>query len=69
MKSIEAANQLKLQSIALPAISSGIFGFPKQPCAKILFNTVQEYFETQLLLPKKGSEATTVRDIRFVNFD
>ena len=69
MNSIEAANQLKLESVALPAISSGIFGFPKHLCAKILFNTIQEYFETRLLLPKKASKVATVKDIRFVNLD
>jgi O-acetyl-ADP-ribose deacetylase (regulator of RNase III) len=32
-KSFTKANELKMESIALPAISSGIYGFPKPLCA------------------------------------
>ncbi len=35
-----------LSSIAFPAISSGIFGFPKELCAKVFFDTIFEYFES-----------------------
>ncbi|MBC8507325.1 MAG: macro domain-containing protein [Chloroflexi bacterium] len=38
------ANELNLDSIALPAISTGIFGFPKTRAAEIIFKTVAEYF-------------------------
>ena len=31
--SLRKAEEMKLRSIALPAISSGIFGFPKEHCA------------------------------------
>ena len=31
----------KLESISFPAISSGIFGFPKDLCAKIFFDTIK----------------------------
>jgi O-acetyl-ADP-ribose deacetylase (regulator of RNase III) len=30
------ASEKRLKSISIPAISSGIFGFPKDRCAKIL---------------------------------
>ena len=42
--SLRVADELKLSSIALPAISTGIFGFPKDRAAGIIFNTIEEYF-------------------------
>ena len=39
-RSLELANQLKLKSIAFPAISTGIYGFPKQQAATIAVNEV-----------------------------
>ncbi|MGC2064505.1 MAG: macro domain-containing protein [Thermodesulfovibrionales bacterium] len=36
VNSLLLASQKGLQSISIPAISSGIFGFPKDRCAKIL---------------------------------
>ena len=39
-----------LKSIAFPAISTGIFGYPIDRCAKILISTTKEYIaaETQV---------------------
>ena len=42
-KSLEVADQLKAKSIAFPAISTGIYGFPKQRAARIAVNEVQKY--------------------------
>ncbi len=42
-KSLEVANGLKIRSIAFPAISTGIYGFPKQRAARIAVNEVQKY--------------------------
>jgi len=42
--SLELADQLSLVSIAFPAISTGIFGFPKQRAARIMLSTIQAYF-------------------------
>ena len=42
--SLRVADELKLLSIAMPAISTGIFGFPKERAAGIIFNTIEEYF-------------------------
>jgi O-acetyl-ADP-ribose deacetylase (regulator of RNase III) len=36
MSSLMLASEKSLKSISIPAISSGIFGFPKDRCAKIL---------------------------------
>ncbi len=37
------ATQKEFKSISIPAISSGIFGFPKDRCAKILINETIKY--------------------------
>ncbi len=42
--SLRCADRLKLASIAFPAISTGIFGFPKDRAAKIFFATFEKYF-------------------------
>lgn len=41
--SLRVAEQLGLTSIALPAISTGIFGFPKERAAGIIFIAIQGY--------------------------
>lgn len=43
--SLSLADQLELTSLAFPAISTGIFGFPKDRAAHIFFNTIQSHFE------------------------
>lgn len=43
--SLRVADELKCSSIALPAISTGIFGFPKDRAAKIIFSAIEKYFE------------------------
>jgi O-acetyl-ADP-ribose deacetylase (regulator of RNase III) len=55
------ASQKGLQSISMPAISSGIFGFPKDRCAKIL---VKESFA---FLKKQKSSSLQV--IEFCIYD
>ena len=42
--SLDCAARLKLTSIALPAISTGIFGFPKELAAGIIFAEIERYF-------------------------
>jgi O-acetyl-ADP-ribose deacetylase (regulator of RNase III) len=43
--SLRVADELKCYSIALPAISTGIFGFPKDRAAGIIFSAIEKYFE------------------------
>lgn len=38
------ADKLKLSSIALPPISTGIFGYPKEEGAEVFYNCVEKYF-------------------------
>jgi O-acetyl-ADP-ribose deacetylase (regulator of RNase III) len=41
--SFKLADQLGLHSISLPAISTGIFGFPKERAGKVILGAVQNY--------------------------
>ncbi len=41
--SLRRADQLQLRSIAFPAISTGIFGFPKGRAARIILNEIEQY--------------------------
>lgn len=41
---LKCAETLGLHSLALPAISTGIFGFPKERAARIFFETFVSYF-------------------------
>jgi O-acetyl-ADP-ribose deacetylase (regulator of RNase III) len=43
--SLKLASKKGLKSISLPAISSGIFGFPKDRCAEILVKEALNYIE------------------------
>lgn len=45
--SLRVADELKLSSITMPAISTGIFGFPKERAAKIFFEAIHQYFKNQ----------------------
>lgn len=45
--SLALAERLELKSIALPAISTGIFGFPKERAARIILKTVREFLSSQ----------------------
>ncbi len=55
------ADELKCSSIAMPAVSTGIFGFPKERAAKIIFKTTENYFS--------NAQHSTLKTIRIVLFD
>lgn len=44
--SLRVADELNLKSIALPAISTGIFGFPKERAAQVILSSIRSYFQT-----------------------
>ena len=52
LNSLKLADQNDLSSIAFPAISSGIFGFPIQRCAEIMLRTTIDYLKGQTGLEK-----------------
>jgi O-acetyl-ADP-ribose deacetylase (regulator of RNase III) len=54
--SLRLADELGLESISIPAISTGIFGFPKERAADIIIRTIRRYFKT-----KSNSGIKTVR--------
>ena len=41
------AEQLELSSVALPAISTGIFGFPTERAARVIYGAIDAYFAQQ----------------------
>jgi len=43
--SLKRAGELGLASIALPAISTGIFGFPKERAAVVIYKAIRDYLE------------------------
>ncbi len=50
LNSLKLMDEHQLKSIAFPAISTGIFGFPIDRCAKIMIMTAKEYLsmDTQI---------------------
>lgn len=63
VESLRLAAKLELCSIALPAISSGIFGMPKSVCAQVMFQAVEEFSSST------DAEFSTLRDVRIVIID
>jgi O-acetyl-ADP-ribose deacetylase (regulator of RNase III) len=59
--SLMLAHEKEFRSIALPAISSGIFGFPKDRCAAILLQAARDFCAEQPSSP--------LREIRFTLID
>jgi len=58
--SLEVAEALKCSSISFPAISTGIFGFPKERAAGVMFSAIENYFSFH----KSG-----IRLVKLVLFD
>jgi O-acetyl-ADP-ribose deacetylase (regulator of RNase III) len=52
LNSLELADQHKLESIAFPAISTGIFGYPIDRCAEIMLSATIEYLRGKTGLEK-----------------
>ncbi|XP_035673946.1 uncharacterized protein LOC118414188 isoform X3 [Branchiostoma floridae] len=59
----EASATLKARSVAIPAISSGIFGMPKQTCAESLVSGLERF------LQRVRSSSCTLRRIIFIDMD
>lgn len=50
LSSLKVADENHLKSIAFPAISTGIFGYPLERCAEIMLNTTIEYLQGKTTL-------------------
>src|SRR5215216_2680471 len=58
--SLQIADELKCSSIALPAISTGIYGFPKDRAARIILSAIKKYF---------GDHSSGLKIVKLVLFD
>ena len=52
LNSLKLADEHNLKSIAFPAVSAGIFGFPITRCAEIMLSTTIDYLKGQTRLKK-----------------
>jgi O-acetyl-ADP-ribose deacetylase len=59
--SLRVADELELSSIAFPAISTGIFGFPKERAAKVILESILAYF--------RENNSSGVKVVKLVLFD
>jgi O-acetyl-ADP-ribose deacetylase (regulator of RNase III) len=57
--SLKLAVELILESVAFPAISTGIFGFPKERAAQIMFQAIAEFF----------AKPSMIKSVRFILYD
>jgi O-acetyl-ADP-ribose deacetylase (regulator of RNase III) len=58
--SLRVADELKCSSLALPAISTGIYSFPKERAAGIIFSALEKYF-----VDNSSSELKTIKLVLF----
>lgn len=58
-QALTLATEHSLRAIALPALGTGVGGFPLSDCARVMLQAVQDH--------AKGGQ-TTLRDVRFVLF-
>ena len=58
---LKLATEKKFKSISIPAISSGIFGFPKDRCAKILIGESKKFV--------KENPGTSIQLVEFCIYD
>ncbi len=58
---LKSADQLNLSSISLPAISTGIFGFPKERGADVILEAIDQYLISH--------DSTSLKEIRITLID
>lgn len=49
---LSKAEELKLNTIALPAISTGVYGYPLEKCAEIIANVLKEFSKIAISLSR-----------------
>lgn len=60
-RSLEEAEKKGCRSVAFPAISTGVYGYPKEEAARIAVSTIQAYFA-------KGAHSA-IEEVVLVAFD
>lgn len=58
---LRVADELKCTSISMPAISTGIFRFPTERAARIIFSSIDQYFAK--------TQESNIQQIRIILFD
>ncbi|MEW6287111.1 MAG: macro domain-containing protein [Chloroflexota bacterium] len=58
--SLRVADELHCASLAMPAISTGIFGFPKERAAKVILEAIENHFQ---------HHPSSLQTVRIVLFD
>ena len=58
---LDAAAETGLESVAMPAISAGVFGYPRREAASVIAGAVITWLE--------GHPNTAVREVRLVGYD
>ena len=71
MNSLIKAEELGCKSISMPAISSGIFGFPKPLCAKVFYLVLKKFVQNALEKEMENEEdpRLALETVRLCNFD
>ncbi len=59
LNSLKLAEELKITSIAFPALGTGVGGFPTDECARIMLELLREF----------SQKAEFIKEVRFVLFD
>jgi O-acetyl-ADP-ribose deacetylase (regulator of RNase III) len=59
LNSLKLTEELRLESIAFPALGTGVGGFPVAECAKIMLDTARKFLQN----------AKQIKEVRMVLFD
>jgi len=65
LASLNIADGLKLKSVALPAISSGIFGYPVHESSKVIIDSIVKFLESK----ENDKQETSLEKIEVCLFD
>lgn len=65
-RSLELADEKKVESIAFPAISTGVYNYPMDAAAEVSFSTVIKYLQTH---DGQVAPTTNLKEVQFVLFD
>jgi O-acetyl-ADP-ribose deacetylase (regulator of RNase III) len=67
-ESLRVAAELGARTVAFPAVSAGIYGWPADDAARIAIGTVHTIGRQQAVAADQGAPPTSVTEVRFVLF-